>query len=180
MGLFEMSGCTVAYHELVSILGEKKSLFLSITMGGDVIYIPTTERLVHSRSVIVREVGMAAAAALAEHYGGEQITIPVGPGRRAVIWALRQAGWTIGDIARLVFMTQRTVYNILRGNPPTLMPAAPPPVRRARQLPPPLRINTSTEEPVASEQHGHSGMLEGGDGCASPSYMPSIRVLTVV
>lgn len=124
---------SVLYHEIVSLIGEEKALELSIKAGGSDIFIPRPGRI-GSSSIIVELVGADAASALAAIYGGESIWVSNGPGKRAKMWALREAGWTHNAIAREVNCTARTVYSTFaKTRRPSVLPAVPPPPPGGRQ-----------------------------------------------
>jgi len=116
---------TISYSDLVSLIGEAKALALSKDRGGRALYIPSPDRLGPTSPVVVL-VGVDAATILARRYGGADIDVPLGPGRRARIWELREGGRSVAAIAGEMRCTERTVYNILAGPRPSALGAPPP------------------------------------------------------
>lgn len=125
----------IPYHDLVSLVGHETALTLSIKMGGEDIYVPVHPKTT-GRSALVKLVGEEVAEMLSARCGGDKINIPRGPGTRARIWAMREVGWTVGTIARENSCTERTVYNVLSGTRPPVLPVVSPPIRRAKRSSP--------------------------------------------
>jgi len=113
-----------SYADLVGLIGQAKALHLSKIRGGRALSIPAPQRLGPQSPVVVL-VGAEAAEALARVYGGGRIDVPLGPGKRALVWELREAGKTIPQIAADLRCTERTVYNILSGPRPAALGTAP-------------------------------------------------------
>lgn len=119
-----MTASIVAYADIVELIGEFAALDLSKVRGGRALYIPSPTRL-GEQSPVVRLVGMDCALKLAERFGGTHIDIPIGPGKRARVWELKEQGWTAGRIAGEMRCTERTVWNILGGTRPRTLGPAP-------------------------------------------------------
>ncbi|MBX9635057.1 MAG: helix-turn-helix domain-containing protein [Magnetospirillum sp.] len=115
----------VSYAEIVGIIGEAKALHLSKVRGGRTLYIPSPQRL-GPNTPLVEIVGAEAAEALAMRFGGAPIDVPLSPGKRARVWELREARWTIARIAGELKCTERTIYNILAGPRPRALGEAAP------------------------------------------------------
>lgn len=110
---------TVSFGDLAELIGASLALTLSQKRGGRSLYIPAPARLGPASPVVVL-VGPDAAEALARRYGGAAIAVPLGPGKRARAWELRDAGRSVGQIAAELHCTERTVYNILAGPRPAV------------------------------------------------------------
>lgn len=142
---------------------------LSIEIGGLDVFVPGLSHVLFSRSIIVHTAGLEAAIALANLCGGERIVIPRGPGYRAKIWAMRRAGWTVGAIAREVGRVERSIYYILQGNCPPILPTVSPPPRRAKH-----------HSPQSTDECPSGGGEAVSEPAASPlsTYMPLDPPLT--
>jgi hypothetical protein len=116
---------TISYSDLVGLIGEAKALSLSKDRGGRSLTIPAPHRLGPASPVVVL-VGVDAAIVLARRFGGARIAVPLGPGRRARVWELREGGRSIAAIAAEMRCTERTVYNILAGRRPSALGSPPP------------------------------------------------------
>lgn len=123
-------GPIVSYSDIAQLIGEAMALQLSKAHGGRSLYIPSPQRLKPTASVVVL-VGVEAAAKLGQRYNGASIVVPIGPGKRARVWELREMNWSIPRIAAEMRCHERTVYNILAGPRPRAL-AAPAPA----ELPP--------------------------------------------
>jgi len=118
-----MSRGEVTFDALIELIGAEAAERLSAERGFDGIYVP---RNPGPNSPLVVVLGQGAADVLAQAYGGEKLMLPVGPGRRARIRALKAQRLTIGAIARTVGCCRRHVYEVLAEaepaaeNPPLL------------------------------------------------------------
>jgi hypothetical protein len=120
----------VSYAVIAGLIGEAKALELSKKRGGRALYIPSPERLGPTTPVVAM-LGPDVAEKLAARFGGTHIDVPLGPGKRARIWELREGGKSISAIAGVMNCTERTVYYILSGPRPKALGAPP-----ASELPP--------------------------------------------
>lgn len=107
----------IPYAEIAAIIGEAKALELSKLRGGRALYVPSPQRL-GPNTPVVELLGHAAAEALAQRFGGNNIVVPLSQGKRARVWELREGGWSISRIAAEMRCHERTVYNILAGPRP--------------------------------------------------------------
>ncbi|MEO0034327.1 MAG: hypothetical protein RLZZ501_350 [Pseudomonadota bacterium] len=114
---------TVPFGDLVEAIGAGLALALSKKRGGRSLSVPAPGRLGPASPVVVL-VGPDAAESLARRWGGSTIMVPSGPGKRALAWEWREAGWTVARIAETLRCTERTVYNILAGPRPAAAPRA--------------------------------------------------------
>lgn len=105
---------TISYSDLVGLIGEAKALALSKDRGGRALSIPAPHRFGPTSPVVVL-VGVEAAEVLARRFTGGRIDVPLGPGKRARVWELREGGRSVAAIAGEMRCTERTVYNILAG-----------------------------------------------------------------
>jgi len=95
---------------IVEIIGEEAAAKLIASFGGTRLYVP------HSPcpdDALAREVGTGAAMKLAEMFGGERVELPKPPPRRTQILALRAAGRSVEEIARVLSCTRRRVFQVL-------------------------------------------------------------------
>lgn len=121
-----MAASIISYADIAQLIGESLALHLSKERGGRALYIPSPRRLGPQTPVVIL-VGIAAAESLAQRYGGTHIDVPLGPGKRARVWELREIHkWTIARIAAEMRCTERTVYATLAGPRPRSMGAAAP------------------------------------------------------
>lgn len=120
-----MNDDVVSYAVIVEVIGEAKALELSKARGGRALYIPSPDRL-GPDTPVVQLVGVEAAEKLSVRFGGTRIDIPLGPGKRARVWELREGGKSIARIAAEMRCTERTVYNVLAGPRPKALSASVP------------------------------------------------------
>lgn len=119
-----MNDDVVSYAVIVEVIGEAKALELSKKRGGRELFIPIPSRL-GPHTPVVQLLGVEAAEKLSARFGGDRIDVPLGPGKRARVWELREAGKTIAWIAAEMRCTERTVYNVLAGPRPAALGALP-------------------------------------------------------
>lgn len=119
-----MNDDVVSYAVIVEVIGEAKALELSKKRGGRELFIPIPSRL-GPHSPVVQLIGVDAAEKLARRFAGDRFNVPLGPGKRARVWELREAGWTIARIAGEMRCTERTIYNVLAGPRPATLDAPP-------------------------------------------------------
>ncbi len=110
-----------SFAELREVVGEAMAVRLSVVFGGTRIYVP-------ARPVpggwLAEAIGIEAVNALCRAFNGEQIEIPLGPGKRArqreKVVALRSRGMGTRAIALALDITERQVRNILGSSPKVL------------------------------------------------------------
>ena len=105
-----MSRGELTFDALIELIGRDAADRLSAERGFHGIYIPHRPG---PNSPLVVTVGQGAADVLARAYGGETLTVPIGPGKRARIRSLRAQKLTIGAIAQACGCTKRHVYEVL-------------------------------------------------------------------
>jgi len=119
-----MSRGELTYDYLVELIGREAAERLSEVRGGRRMYLPPPHRL-GPNCPLVRAVGAAAARVLVKSLQpGEMISVPIGPGKRSRIRALRTEGRSIDEIAADLRCTRRHVFYVLAEEPP---PATEPP-----------------------------------------------------
>lgn len=100
-------------RELAEAAGLPAALKLAAQWGGQTLYIPTRVAEGHRLAQVL---GIGPARALARLYGGERITVPLGPtgamreARRAADRAIAE-GASANEAARRSGLTTRTIYN---------------------------------------------------------------------
>jgi hypothetical protein len=119
----------MSWSDLVELIGPARALDLSRQRGGRSVYVPSPANLTEG-CPLVMIVGAAAASRLAGKYSGARLHVPNGPGKRALVRAMRGQGKTISEIVAATRYTERHVYTVL-AEPPgpgeaAVMPAAPP------------------------------------------------------
>lgn len=106
-----MAEFTGILGEIEEIAGRDAAVILSATHGGrSGLYIPKS---VTGWDWLSALVGLDAARAIAERFGGDYLSMPAGVGIRARVRQLRSTGWTIYKIAKAVGKTERYVYKVL-------------------------------------------------------------------
>lgn len=95
---------------LTDCVGAEKALALIEAAGGTAVYVSRTPT---EDCPLARMVGLPAAQALAEQYGGEEVRVPLCRVWRARLY--RQRGDTVVAIARKLGTLDTTVYRMLRG-----------------------------------------------------------------
>lgn len=97
-------------ERLTAEIGEEAALRLSAQFGGRQLYIAHSMR---ADSEVVQLIGEAAAARVAKRFGGIFLSLPIGPGRKMRIRAMRADEYTVAEIAAAVGCTDRYVYRVL-------------------------------------------------------------------
>lgn len=101
------------FTDLRELLGGTAAQTLVELFGATVMLVPA--RAIRADPLVLL-LGESAAARLAELYGGELVQLPPRAWRPGEIAALRARGLTISEIAALVGVSGRRVYQVLANN----------------------------------------------------------------
>lgn len=108
--LHEIAGAETM-RELEGALGEDGARLVSDQYGGTVLYVPIHLPEEH---FLRTTLGDDLAGKLSYYFGGVRLHVPKQVARRAKVLELRQAGYTVRDIARQTHYSERQVYRVLR------------------------------------------------------------------
>lgn len=107
---FWMNGRGSTLKDLVSMIGIEGAARLIGAFAGMRLYVPHAPEPDDSLSEVI---GLEAARALAQIYGGDRIDVPNPTPRRIQIVDLRANGVSIDGIARELHCTRRRVFQVL-------------------------------------------------------------------
>jgi hypothetical protein len=107
---FWMNGRGSTLKDLVSMIGLEGAARLIGAFAGMRLYVPHAPQPNDSLSEVI---GLAAARALAQIYGGDRIDVPNPTPRRVQIVDLHRNGISINGIARELRCTRRRVFQVL-------------------------------------------------------------------
>ncbi len=97
--------------EVEEVAGREAALRLSMSSGGNSIYVPRPSRVCPDHQ-LARAMGVDAAQKVAERFQGEIIDIPMA--RRALVRGLAERGLSTADIAGQLKLSRKTVRRYRR------------------------------------------------------------------
>lgn len=97
--------------EIEEIAGRDAAVALALALGGESVYVPRPNKVCPGHR-LAEAVGVAAARAIAGHYQGEAIDVPMA--RRALVRELAGRGIPNGEIARRLGLANKTVRRYRR------------------------------------------------------------------
>jgi Mor family transcriptional regulator len=105
------SSKSLVFDELAETIGQEDARRLLQALGGLKYYVPKSITADHE---IAQAIGLAAAAKLAETFGGTSISLPVFGSRRKKVWEMeRKGGIRRRDMALKTGYSERHIYRLL-------------------------------------------------------------------